>query len=272
MNDTNWKKLVEEETSFSDDFDENLLDEIQEQFRKGSEANSLWGGGAAWEKTMGEEVRRGDSGEVEGEGVPGSGEGVSDEEHLNFDEIAQMLERDGEHREVELDPSFSGPTGKPEAKPSSSKVATSVSSKKNMVVLIACLVGLVFLGMGMLIYSLFSSDGEISYITKIRSPIPLHFFKQTHEFFFLSTINDEKIFLKLELELTFESKEAEAFLESREVELKDLIYNFLVAQNPSGSSLSQWNRIIETSLFKTIQTQMPRCNLQSLTITYLERI
>ncbi len=252
MTDTNWQKLVEEDTPFSDDFDEDLLSEIQEQFQKGSAANFI---GAKESK------------------APVAKKSSAEEEFLAFENFTQPLKQEDASQEIELDPSFGAPTPQPEKRSSPSGSVSEASSKRNKIAPITCLGVLMLFGVGALTYFLLFSIGtEVSHLGKIRRPIPLHFFTDKQEYFFISNLGGEAAFLKVELELTFEGEAAEQFLKNRKVELRDLIYSFLVEQNPSGNTFSQWQPIIESSLLTTIRRQMPRCNTQDLVITYLERI
>lgn len=269
MGETKKQEPANEGGQFDDGFDENLLRQIQEQFYREAATDS------ANAETETGPLQRG-----EGAGnKPDSDkrESVKAEEFLEFEEFTRSLEQEVTPREIELDPSFSVPPDGGQAIPD---VEEPVRAKfmfprlRGKALVITGSLGIIaLLAAGWLALSLFTSNDQAPPAPGLlRHPIPLRFFSEKQQYFFLAQSGESRKFLNLELELTFEGEEARHFLKERRVELRDLIYRFLVEQKPAKNSFSQWQAILDDPLLKTIRMKLPGCNLQELSITSLEWI
>lgn len=271
MSQKKWGQLIEEDTAFDDGFDENLLSDMREQYQEGSKSNSI----EVSSSTL--EDERGQKDHLIQDTLEGfDAESHRPEEFLDFEEFSHSLEQDDARREIELDPSFQHQSSKAEMEnqwenPPGSQPTPPVHWKK---ILFTTSVGacalLAATGIIMLIAAF--SDRDQGPLTYVRQPIPFHFFSEEQRYFFLARQEGVTELLKLELSLTFEGKGARNFLEVQNIQLRDLIHRSLLEQEASGGSFSQWQSILENSLFKAIRKNMPESNLQKLSITHLERV
>jgi hypothetical protein len=250
------KKVISEDLLFSDDFDENALDQIEGKLDDSTtpvlpeervldlRADQPKSGGA--KRRSGEPAR------------PDEEEDPSESIHVAaFDKSGEDSKQEG-HTEP-----ASG--SKPQIVGKKTKWSGRTLLSTAAFVLLILTAGLIYL-----LYPHAENDASRTHIVRRPIVIPKH--EREVSFLILASTPERSDLLKLDLEFDFISLNGyEKFTEKQNL-YHDFIYSFLIKQQLPDNSVQNWEKILEEELLTSLKTDCPEIRLSSIRVKNFHRL
>ena len=109
-------------------------------------------------------------------------------------------------------------------------------------------------------------------VTSLKRPIVIPHFKETLEFLVMTTQQNERSLMLLNLELGFSNEERHSRFMEEIVLVRDLIFNFLAAQRPTRNSEGDWSKIIVNDLTAYLKSATPQCRADSVRLNGIAKL
>lgn len=109
-------------------------------------------------------------------------------------------------------------------------------------------------------------------VTKLKRPIVVPHFKETLEFLVMTSQENERSLLLINLEFGFSNEERHTRFMEETVFVRDLIFNFLAAQHPSRNSEGEWMKIVGSELVGYMKSATPQCRADAIRLSRLTKL
>ncbi len=249
------KKAISDDMLFADNFDESMLDKME------NDLDASFSRDEPEEKTLDYSPDKTKTGSPSGrQGGPMEAGNLMEE--TGFDSGPDLSDfeykPDGETSARPSDET--GPQGEPKMQHPFSGVAR---SKKVLLIGIALLLIGIAAGLTFVLWP-GHTEQEASRVEIVRHQIVIPSYQQEVNFLILSTAPGKKDLLKMDLELDFSSLGSHERFKEKQVLYNDIIYQFLLKQQPPENTVRYWQQILEEGLLTAFQSEHPEVRLNAI--------
>jgi hypothetical protein len=253
------KKVIDDNLTFSDNFDENVLDRIENELGKSeSEAAQLV---SKRRKTT---------------GAGASQEGFNHESGLDrLDSDSGEIVTDFSLQDKGQEPAAPGPEPgdkEPINIPLEKKTLHRKIITKKWILSTLALVFFVILP-GLAWFQLQRQHPKApAPLQMIRHPVPIPHFQQETSFFILAGAGGKKDLIELGMEFEFTSSGAFDNFQGQLLLFQDAVYRFLQTRNPLENTYRHWSKIVQDDLPAYLKVSIPTSRVESITMTQFNRL
>jgi hypothetical protein len=258
------KKVIDDSLLFSDDFDEGVLDKIEGRLAKSFTRDSPEGKGLQHDPngrmTGTTRRKRGKSVTSDDATEPGESDrsivfsafGEDSEQGASTDPLNNDALRDGLNYR---------------------RRAIAILRRPRTLLLLASVSVLLIIAAG-LTYFLWPHPKDHGSSTSriVRRPIVIPKYEREINFLILTGAPGKKDLLMLDLELNFNALDAYDKFKDKQVLYSDVIYSYLLKQQPPDNSIQQWEKILERDLLENLKTDCPELRLNSISVKNFSRL
>lgn len=94
--------------------------------------------------------------------------------------------------------------------------------------------------------------------TCLVRPVPRPHYRQVLDFLLAYPVEGQEMITTIRMEVGYTSPARYRNFKERNVAFRDMVYNFLMNQNPSRNSVKSWHSVVEKSLLDYLRVEMPR--------------
>jgi hypothetical protein len=134
----------------------------------------------------------------------------------------------------------------------------------------ACVLLILTAGLGYLLHPHAQNDASGSHIVRHPVVIPKH--EREVNLLILIGTPERSDLLKLDLEFDFTSPNGYEKFNEHQTLYHDLIYSFLIKQQPPDNSVQHWEKILEQELLTSLNTDCPEIRLSSIRVKNFHRL
>jgi flagellar basal body-associated protein FliL len=249
------KKAISDDMLFADNFDESMLDKME------NDLDTSFSRDEPEEKTLDYSPDRTQT------RTPSGRQGGSME-------AGNLMEETGFDHGPDLTDFEYKPDGETSAEPSDDKGSHDKSKtmqafagiaqfKKILLIGTALFVIVIAAGLTFVLWP-HQTEQDASRVEIVRHQIVIPSFQQEVNFLILSTAPGKKDLLKMDLELDFSSLGSHERFKEKQVLYNDIIYQFLLKQQPPENTVRHWQQILEEGLLTAFQSEHPEIRLNAV--------
>ena len=254
------KKVIDQEIQSTDDFDEKMLEQIEQEF---DQINTTGGNLRSTTDMSGSDFFTSDAAKT-GFSLDDFETSIDKGEDILRQQIPKV-EPASESRASEASPTSSP---KPQTK---SKITI---ARKKIIIMGSALV-LVLLIAGFLLAHLLrkpSPSQEPAITRMIRHHITVQLYQEQFDFLILANAQREKDLISLGIEFQFPTVNAFEDFQKENIVFRDVIYQFLQGERPVKNSQKYWQQIVENGLLNYLKAIFPKNGMSSVRMVYLDRL
>lgn len=244
------KKVIDENLTFADDFDENMLDRIESELGK-----SMADGQQAGDK---QRVRRPQSLDEAG----------SDESAGALPVRPGPMESDKLVAARDRPPRGSGTGGDREAKTPPWFRKTAVKRRAALGITL-----LLFVFLPAVAWVLIQRQhNAVPTIQFVRHPVPVPHHQLESQFLVLTSAGAKKDLVEMSVAFAFSNTGAFERFKDRQAAIHDSCYRFIQSHSPPDNSQKNWAKLVQEDLRAYLQTDFPRVRIDSITLVQFSRL
>jgi hypothetical protein len=244
------KKVIDESLEFSDNFDENMLDRIEDELSR-----SVTDEQKAATKRQAARGQPGDTG--------------AEPEDAGPTVTASQAEGPAQTvtAEARQEPSIDGAEGAPQKNlPIYKRIAV-----KRWVVLSSILLLFVLLP-ALAWVRLQHQRGAMPLIQFVRHPVPVPHLQLESKFLVIASSGIKKDLVEMTVEFEFLNTSAFEKFKDGQAAIQDSCFRFMQTHNPVESSQKNWAKLVQQDLLAHLHTDFPKIHVEAITLTQFNRL
>lgn len=244
------KKVIDESLEFSDNFDEGMLDRIENELSRSTTDES--------KKT----ARRQSAGSQPVDG------GAEPEE---AGPAAAAPRAEGRAQtaapEAQQGPSIDGAEGAPQKKP---PIYKRVALKRWVV--LGSIVLLVVLLPALAWIRIQHQRGAVPLIQFVRHPVPVPHLQLESKFLVIASSGAKKDLVEMIVEFEFLNPSAFEKFKNGQTAIQDSCFRYMQAHSPLESSQKNWAKLVQQDMLSHLRTNFPKIHIEAITLTQFNRL
>jgi hypothetical protein len=244
------KKVIDERMEFSDNFDESMLDRIENELGR-----SLTDEEQDGVKRPGKRARSAEEHEAEGvaEPLPAILKGEEPERKTSAQERPTPPFDSAEDKEQNKPPLYR-------------KIAF-----KRWVALVAAVLLFVLLP-ALAWVRIQRQHHDTPVIQFVRHPVPVPHHPLESRFLVIASAGTKKDLVEMTVEFEFLNTSAFEKFQDRRTAIQDSCYRFIQTHNPADNSQKNWAKLVQQDMLAQLQTDFPKIHIESITLTQFNRL
>lgn len=249
------KKTIEEDVASFEGFDEEFLKEAMDGSDEIADIPEDSGGAPSQFSLM-------------------TGTEESYESKFSFDDFDSFgQDTPASHGKTSEDVSFHGGTSSDEDDLAGSDARRRVAAKKLFLIVPVVLTIVISAGIFAMYWLRGTPHGAADATRKVlKRAVPIEYHQEEVEFLVIANTQNGKDLVSFGLELSFAAVNAYEDFRTDSVVLRDMVYDFLLSQQPAKNTYKYWQSIMENKLLAHLKATIPRGGVTSIRVTHMDRL